>query len=65
MRKAGIKSKVSRKFKATTNSKHSLPVAGNIFNREFGADKPDQKMVSDITYLWTKELKNYRFAKLI
>ena len=55
MREAGIRSKVARKFKATTNSKHSLPVAENILNREFSADRPNQKMVSDITYLWTDE----------
>ncbi len=52
MREAGIRSKVARKFKATTNSKHSLPVAENILNREFDAERPNQKMVSDITYLW-------------
>ena len=55
MRKAGIRSKVARKFKATTNFRHSLPVAENILNREFDADRPNQKMVSDITYLWTDE----------
>jgi len=55
MKENGIRSKVARKFKATTNSKHSLPVAENILNRDFTADKPNQKMVSDITYLWTDE----------
>jgi len=55
MREAGIRSKVAKKFKATTNSKHSLPVAENVLNREFRADRPNQKMVSDITYLWTDE----------
>ena len=55
MKENGIRSKVARKFKATTNSKHSLPVAENILNRDFSADKPNQKMVSDITYLWTDE----------
>lgn len=55
MREAGIRSKLARKYKATTNSKHSLPVAENILNREFEADRPNQKMVSDITYLWTDE----------
>jgi len=37
MRKNGIKSKTVRKFKATTNSNHNLPVAGNLLNREFTA----------------------------
>jgi putative transposase len=55
MRKANIRSKVAKKFKATTNSKHNLPVAENILNRDFKADRPNQKMVSDITYLWTEE----------
>jgi len=55
MKKNGIRFKVARKFKATTNSKHNLPVAENIHNRDFTADEPNQKMVSDITYLWTDE----------
>ena len=55
MRDNGIKSRVSKKFIATTNSNHKLPVAENILKRDFSADKPNQKMVSDITYLWTDE----------
>jgi len=34
-------------------SGHKLPVAENVLNRDFIADKPNEKMVSDITYLWT------------
>lgn len=55
MRQNGIRSKTRRKYKATTNSKHSLPVAENILNRDFKADGPGQKMVSDITYIPTDE----------
>lgn len=55
MRQAGLRSKVAKKFKATTDSKHNLPVAENILKRDFKAHKPNQKMVSDITYLWTDE----------
>ena len=55
MKQEGIRSKVAKKFKATTNSKHNLPVADNILNRDFNAAKPNQKMVSDITYVWTDE----------
>ncbi len=51
----GIKSTVSRKFNATTNSNHRLLVAENILNRNFSVDKPNEKMVRDITYLWTDE----------
>jgi len=31
----GIQAKRKKKFKATTNSKHNLPVAENLLNREF------------------------------
>lgn len=55
MHENGIKSRVSKKFKATTNSNHRLPVAENILNRDFAVDNPNEKMVSDITYLWTVE----------
>ena len=55
MRENGIRSKSHKKYKATTNSRHSLPVAENILNRNFYADRPGQKMVSDITYIPTDE----------
>lgn len=55
MKLEGIKSKVAKKYKATTNSKHNLPVAENILNRQFSSARPNMKMVSDITYLWTEE----------
>ena len=55
MKEAGIVSKTIKKYKATTNSKHSLPVAENLLNREFEAEKPGQKMVSDTTYIPTDE----------
>lgn len=55
MRANGLKSKVSKKFRATTNSKHNLPVAANILGRDFTAIRPNQKWVSDITYIATDE----------
>lgn len=55
MSENNIRAKVSKKFKATTYSNHKLPVAENILNRDFTVDKPNEKMVSDITYLWTDE----------
>lgn len=55
MKANGIHSKVTKKYKATTNSNHNLPVADNILNREFSADQPNQKWVSDITYIHTRE----------
>lgn len=55
MKANGIRSKVAKKYKATTYSNHNLPVADNILNRNFTAEKPNQKLVSDITYIRTKE----------
>lgn len=55
MNENGLRSKTVKKYKATTNSKHSLPVAENIINRDFKATKRNEKWVSDITYIWTKE----------
>jgi len=55
MREKGWKSKVCKKYKATTNSNHNLPVAENILNRDFKAEKANQKWLSDITYIATDE----------
>ena len=55
MHKNGLKSRVVKKFKATTNSNHNYPVAENILNREFSVDSINKKWVSDITYIPTDE----------
>jgi transposase InsO family protein len=55
MRKHGIRSKVRRKYKATTDSNHPLPVAPNRVRRDFTAPAPNRLWVTDITYLWTDE----------
>jgi putative transposase len=51
----GIRALQKRKFKATTDSGHALPVAENIVNREFVVEKENKVWVSDITYVWTLE----------
>jgi putative transposase len=55
MRLADVAAKQKKKFKVTTDSKHNLPVAPNLLNREFKVDEPDKAYVSDITYIWTSE----------
>lgn len=55
MKLAGAFAKQKRKFKVTTDSKHNLPVAPNLLNREFKVEEPDRVYVSDITYVWTKK----------
>jgi len=55
MKDSAIKAKTARKYKATTDSSHGLPVALNYLARNFKAIAPNRAWVSDITYLWTKQ----------
>jgi len=54
MRTHRIHAKRKRKWVKTTDSRHNLPVALNLLNRDFTANNPGQKWVSDITYIPTK-----------
>ena len=51
----GIKARAKKKYKATTDSKHSLPVAPNLLGRQFTVDAPNRVWTSDITYIDTGE----------
>ncbi|WPO80742.1 IS3 family transposase [Flavobacterium sp. KACC 22761] len=55
MKQLGLYSKLSKKFKVTTNSKHNHFVVPNILKREFTATEPAKAWVSDITYIQTKD----------
>ena len=55
MRNAGIRSRTRKKFKATTHSRHNLPVAPNLLNQEFTVEAADTAWVGDITYIWTDQ----------
>lgn len=55
MKLAGVSARQNKKFKATTDSRHHLPVAPNLLDRQFHVSEPDRVWVSDITYLWTRE----------
>ena len=50
-----LRAKAARQWKATTNSKHNLPVAPNLLRQDFTAAAPNEKWVGDITYLWSDE----------
>ena len=52
---ADITAKQKKKFKVTTDSKHNLPVAPNLLDREFTVSEPNRVYVGDITYIWTQE----------
>ena len=54
-RRLGLRCKQKRKFKATTNSSHTLPLAPNLLDRQFAVAAPDRAWVSDITYVATDE----------
>ena len=53
MRAEGLLSRPPRRFKVTTESRHSLPVAPNLVHRKFVATSPNQLWVGDLTYIWT------------
>ena len=55
MKEEGIRSKTVKKYKATTNSKHNLPVYPNLLDQQFKVERPGQAWVADITYIWTSE----------
>lgn len=54
LQRQSLVAKAARKFKATTYSKHNLPVFDNLLNQDFSTTAPNQKWVGDITYLWTE-----------
>ena len=54
-KKLGIRCKQKRRFKATTDSKHRLPVADNLLGQRFKIKEPNTVWLSDITYVPTDE----------
>ena len=54
-RKLDLRCRQKRRFKATTDSRHSLPVAENLLDQKFEASAPNQIWLSDITYIPTGE----------
>jgi len=55
MQRHGIRARGKRKFIVTTDSKHKLPIAENLPNRNFTPEAPNQVWTSDITYIATDE----------
>nr|WP_129751019.1 IS3 family transposase [Flavobacterium beibuense] len=51
MKSASLESVFKRKYKITTNSSHTYPVAENILDREFNVSNTNEVWVSDITYI--------------
>lgn len=55
MRRHGVRAIQARRFKATTDSRHTMPVAENVLDRQFGVGNADAVWAADITYIWTQE----------
>lgn len=55
MKENNIRSKTVKKYKATTNSKHHLPIYPNLLRQQFKVNHPGEVWVGDITYIWTRE----------
>lgn len=55
MRTAGLQGIPKRRFRRTTTSDHTLPVAPNRLKQDFTATAPNQRWVADITYIRTGE----------
>jgi putative transposase len=56
MAKLSIGARPKRKFKATTDSEHDLPIYKNVLGRDFTTTEPDRAWVTDMTYIiWTTE----------
>lgn len=55
LRRQGLGARAERKFKATTNSNHNLPIVHNLLEQDFTTSEPSRKWVQDITYLATDE----------
>jgi putative transposase len=55
MRENGLRARQKRRFKRTTDSQHAWPVAPNLIDQDFQAQRPDEKWGADISYVWTRE----------
>ena len=55
MRERKFVGRMRRRFRTTTDSKHSYPIAPNLLARNFTAAEPDRAWVTDITFLWTAQ----------
>jgi putative transposase len=55
MKEHGIRAKAARRFVRTTDSRHGLPVAGNLLDRQFDPGRPNAAWSADITYIPTAD----------
>lgn len=53
MKRCKLQCKNKKAFRNTTDSNHNNAISPNLLNRDFSANKPDEKYVGDITYIQT------------
>ena len=55
MRENGLRGRQKRRFKRTTDSEHDWPIAPNLLDQDFAAERLNEKWGADISYIWTRE----------
>jgi transposase InsO family protein len=55
MRSMGLSARKPRRWRVTTRADPNHPTCPNVLNREFSATRPNERWVTDITYIWTDE----------
>jgi transposase InsO family protein len=55
LRSLGLRGRTPRRWRATTRANPLHPVVGNVLDRDFTASRPNERWVTDITYIWTDE----------
>jgi putative transposase len=55
MRGMGLAARRRRRFRRTTDSRHTFPIAPNLLGRNFTAEAPDRVWLADLTYIWTAQ----------
>jgi transposase InsO family protein len=55
MRENGLQARRKRRFRKTTDSNHSQPIAPNVLARQFDVGAPNRSWVTDVTAIWTLE----------
>jgi len=62
MRENGLEARRKRRFRRTTDSRHTDPIAPNLLARQFDVDEPNQVWVTDVTAIWTMASWTYLAA---
>jgi putative transposase len=65
MQEDGLTPRVRKRFKCTTMSDHDLPVAANLLDRQFTAERPNQRWVADTTEFGIGESRKLYLAAIL